>query len=193
MMLATIERRAFDLLEIRADPETRIIAGHAAVFNTLSEELFGFREQVAPGAFAQSIGADDIRALFNHDPSLILGRNRSGTLSLAEDETGLAVSIEAPDTQAGRDAITSIRRGDVSGMSFGFITQDDSWDMIDEMVIRTLKRVRLFDVSPVTFPAYPSTDVSVARRSLEAWQREQSPNVGAIARRRKQRLLDMTI
>ncbi len=168
------ERRSFPVVELRVESggdETRRIVGHAAVFESLSEDLGGFRERIAPGAFAASIAEDDIRALFNHDPNLVLGRNRSGTLRLAEDERGLAMAIDLPDTQAARDLAVMVDRGDVSQASFGFQTISDEFQMIDGDVVRTLSAVRLFDVSPVTFAAYPQTEV--AARSLETWKAAQ--------------------
>ncbi len=161
-----IERRVFRStmkVETRADGPSRIV-GHAAVFNALSENLGGFREMIRPGTFAQAIEQDDIRALFNHDPNMILGRNRAGTLELQEDETGLAVDIELPDTQLARDLVVSIDRGDVSGMSFGFSVRAGGQDFDEDEegnIVRTLSSVKLFDVSPVTFPAYPQTDVAL--------------------------------
>ena len=166
-----LERRAFDVidLEVRAsadDGDSKKIRGYAARFDKLSEELWGFREKIAPGAFAKSIKSDDIRALWNHDPNYVLGRNRSETLTLDEDEKGLRIEITPPDTQWARDLLVSIERRDVSQMSFGFITEKDAWDRSDEKnVVRTLEQVRLFDISPVTFPAYPQTSVGV--RSAE--------------------------
>ncbi len=169
-----LERRTFGIVELRVEAAdgdvVPSISGHAAVFDSLSEDLGGFRERVAPGAFAATIAEDDIRALFNHDPNLVLGRNRAGTLRLAEDDDGLAIGIDPPDTAAARDIVTMIKRGDVTQMSFGFRTISDEFQMVDGEVVRTLKAVRLFDVSPVTFPAYPQTDV--AARSIEAFKAE---------------------
>lgn len=155
-------------LEVRAgdDATPRKIVGHAAVFNALSEDLGGFREKIAPGAFAKSITEDDVRALWNHDANYVLGRNLSGTLRLSEDAEGLAVEITPPDTQWARDLTVSIARGDVTQMSFGFTTRQDAWNKIAGAWERTLLDVRLFDVSPVTYPAYPQTDVSARAREL---------------------------
>ena len=172
----TMERRTFDIAELRAEDSGEgkmpVIRGHAAVFNQPSEEMGGFmrfREQIAPGTFKDSIKNDDIRALFNHDPNFVLGRNKAKTMKLREDDTGLAVEITPPETNWARDLVESIRRGDISQMSFGFDVQDDSWDFkrgADEPALRTLRKVKLYDVSPVTYPAYPQTDVNC--RSLDS-------------------------
>ncbi len=158
-----IERRAFPFMEIRVDSgEQPKIVGHAAVFDKLSVNLGGFREKIAPGAFANAIKKNDIRALWNHDPNFVLGRNKSKTLTLAEDEKGLAIEIVPPDAQWAKDLMETIRRGDVDQMSFGFRVIKDTWEFIEgKDSIRTLQEVELFDVSPVTFPAYPQTDVKV--------------------------------
>lgn len=153
------------------------IEGHAAVFDSWSEPLggiFPFKEKVRKGAFAESIGRDDIRALFNHDPNYVLGRNRAGTLELVEDNVGLRVRITPPDTSWARDITTSIRRGDISQMSIGFVVEDDEWSSKDGIDTRELKKVRLFDVSPVTFPAYTATDVGVrAMQEYDVYKTEQ--------------------
>lgn len=160
-----IERRLYDVtgLEVRADNGKRTLAGHAAVFDKLSVKMMGFREVIRRGAFAESVAQDDIRALWNHNTDLVLGRNKSGTLKLEEDEKGLLVNIDLPDTQAGRDAEVSVKRGDVSQMSFAFRTKagGDKWFEEDGEPRRELNAAQLFEVSPVTFPAYPDTDVSL--------------------------------
>lgn len=164
-----MERRFFELTELRADTsgDAPAIVGYAAVFNVLSNELWGFREKIAPGAFAASVAEDDIRALWQHDTAHVLGRTKSGTLRLVEDEVGLQVRITPPDTQAGRDALISIGRGDVDAMSFGFRTLDDEWEeKADGLVVRTLKKAKLYEVSPVTFPAYSATTVGVRGEGL---------------------------
>jgi hypothetical protein len=180
------EIRSFTLDEIKIEAREdgkRLIRGHAAVFNQLSEDLGGFREQIAPGAFAEAIKTDDVRALFNHNADLILGRNLAGTLKLAEDARGLAIELDPPDTQAGRDLLVSMERGDVTQMSFGFSVRPNgqNWGKDDTgQVVRTITRVRLFDVSPVVYPAYPQTDVAV--RELRDWQAAQAPHVDVAGR-----------
>lgn len=174
-----IERRAFVsalTVELR-EGKPALLRGHAAVFNQLSEDLGGFREQVAPGAFADAIEKDDVRALFNHDPNFVLGRTLAKTLRLAEDARGLAIEIDLPDTPTVRDLVQApIVRGDISGMSFGFSVRPggQDWAKDDEgRIVRTLKRVRLYDVSPVTFPAYPQTEVAL--RALRGIQDSLKP------------------
>ena len=174
-----IEHRIFPLaqLEVRAaaDDQPTMMVGYAAVFDQLSDDLGGFREKIKRGAFSAHIGAD-VRALWNHDPNYVLGRTKSKTLHLQEDSSGLKVEIEPPDAQWARDLMAVMERGDVDQMSFGFRTLSDTWEERDGEHIRTLNEVELFDVSPVTFPAYPQTEIAL--RSLEAWK-ETTRNVGA--------------
>jgi len=148
-------------VELRASKEDEKLVGHSAVFEQLSEDLGGFREKIRAGAFAESIGQDDIRALFNHDSNFVLGRNKNKTLELEEDDTGLKVSIQPPDTQWARDLMFSVARGDINQMSFAFETLIDEWDESGVIPIRTLVRAKLYDVSVVTYPAYPQTSVGV--------------------------------
>jgi uncharacterized protein len=174
-------------VELRAAAETEKprIRGYAAKFSTESEPLGKegrqFIEVISRGAFDEVLG-DDVRALFNHDPNQILARskNGAGTLTLGTDETGLFYEFEAPDTQAGRDLMENIRLGNVDQSSFGFSVrkEDQKWDERqtesgESLLIRTIHKVaRLFDVSPVTYPAYP--DATVALRSLQEF-RESEP------------------
>ena len=168
----TPERRylAFDdsKLEYRGEGEQKraYIVGHAAVFNSLSENLGGFRELIHRDAFNEVLN-DDVRCLFNHDSNLILGRSPK-TLKIDVDEKGLRYELELPDTTAGRDLKISLERGDVTQSSFGFRVEDDEVNEDDEgRWTRTIKKVsRLYDVSPVVYPAYP--EATVAKRSLEA-------------------------
>ncbi len=192
----SIERRSFVLDEIRVnkkDDGSQTIIGHAAVFNQLSEDLGGFREQIAPGAFAEALKSDDVRALFNHNPDFILARNMAKTLRLKEDSEGLAIEIDPPDTQVARDLIVSMERGDISQMSFGFSLRPNgaNWGEDDEgNVVRTLTNVRLFDVSPVTFPAYPQTDVAV--RGFGEYKDSKQPPWDIMIREKELQLIELS-
>lgn len=162
------ERRYFPLVEVRASEDERKIVGHAAVFNAWSDDLGGFREKVMPGCFAETIVTDDIRCLFNHDYNYPLGRRTAGTLTLREDERGLYFEATPPDTQWARDLMVSISRGDVDQCSFAFHTKKDVWGTDEEGEYRELHKVQLYDVGPVTFPAYPQTDAGVRAMLHEA-------------------------
>ncbi len=157
-----------ELRVTRSDDGPVKISGYAAVFNTLSDDLGAFREKIKKGAFANALKNSDVRALFNHDSNIVLGRQSAGTLTLKEDDHGLFMEVMPPDTQAARDLMISIERGDITGQSFGFSVKEDSWDKPsnDGPEIRTIIEIdELYDVSPVVFPAYP--DTTVALRSLE--------------------------
>jgi HK97 family phage prohead protease len=154
-----IERRVFTM-DTRSEDATKL-GGHAAVFDKVADLGF-FREKIAPGAFTQAIKRDDVRALFNHDPNYVLGRNTAGTLRMAEDKKGLSWEADIPDTQWAKDLQISIERGDISQCSFGFRAIKDAWDETDPVrPIRTINEVELFDVSIVTFPAYTDTDAQL--------------------------------
>jgi HK97 family phage prohead protease len=164
-----LERRCYHASKLRAwliEGQSPVISGYAAVFNRPSEDLGGFVELIQPGAFAETIKTADIRALWQHDPAIVLGRTKNGTLRLEEDAVGLRIEIDAPDTQGGRDAVASIQRGDVDQMSFGFEVVREAWEQ-GAPVKRTLVELKLFDVSPVTFPAYPQTSVAVRQHIAE--------------------------
>lgn len=172
----TDERRTVtDAVEMRAkDDGAATISGYAAVFNKetlIGGSSWGFREQIAPGAFDIAIEDDDVRALFNHDPNQLLGRTTNHTLKLSVDKKGLRYDVELPDTAVARDVRTLIQRGDVTGSSFGFTVEEDDWDESEmkkgKLPLRTIRKASLFDVSPVTYPAYTQTSVT-ARSKAEA-------------------------
>lgn len=154
--------------EKREDGKTGI-KGTAAVVDSLSGEIFGFREKIAPGAFDAALAKSDIRGLFNHDPNMILGRTKPGTMTVRADEKGLHYDIpELPQSRA--DVAEAIARGDVDGNSFSFVVEKDSWEYPkDGPAIRTILEFdELFDLGPVTFPAYPQTTVSARAREMAA-------------------------
>ena len=160
------QRVAVQDLEIRAEGNGMTLRGYAAVFNSPSQPL-PFIETIERGAFADSLKSrNDVKLLWNHDTSTVLGSTRAGTLRLMEDERGLLVEADLPDTQAGRDAATLIQRGDVTAFSFGFRIPagGDVWRSANE---RVLKRVNVHEVSVgVAFPAYTATDGTANVRSM---------------------------
>lgn len=165
--MADLEYRSCAEMEFRAEGDAVKVGGYAAVFNSLSEDLGGFREVIRRGAFTHTIAQGaDVRFLINHD-GMPLARTKSGTLRLAEDDRGLRIdaTLDPTDPDVQR-LIPKMRRGDVSQMSFGFRTQKDAWRQEGADQIRELHAVDLFDVSAVTYPAYQATDVAL--RSLEA-------------------------
>jgi HK97 family phage prohead protease len=171
--MAETERRTVTMpVEVRADADAPGLSGYAALYGSVTEIAGLFREQIAPGAFAEAAGRDDVRALFNHDANFVLGRTTSGTLKLTDDNKGLRYDVDPPDTTWARDLMVSVKRGDVSQSSFAFEVTEDEWEYgkRGEMPLRTIRKVRLYDVSPVTYPAYESTTVSA--RSLEAAKAE---------------------
>ena len=186
-----IEKRILckDVQLEQRDGEPARIRGYAAVFNQLSEDLGGFREQLATGAFSDAIGSSDVRALINHDANLVIGRNKSGTLSMTEDAVGLRVEITPPDTQAARDLVELMKRGDVNQMSFAFTVskEDQTWTRDGSGPwLRTIKKVsRLYDVSVVTYPAYPQTSAAV--RELQHVQDAEAAKAEAEADEKRQR------
>lgn len=181
---------AAEVRVVRAEGQPPRIVGYAAVFNKPSLDLGGWRETIRPGAFRKVLEAGpDVRALVDHDPTRILARSAAKTLMLREDDKGLYVEILPADTQVGRDILTSIERGDVTGMSFSFRTQTDDWHMEDGEPMRELLEVaELYDVGPVTFPAYPDTQVAV--RSLEGWKAEQAEAARTSAMKDARRRID---
>jgi len=161
-----IERRqALQDLEIRAEGDGMTLRGYAAVFNSPSQPL-PFTETIQPGAFTDSLRSrNDVKLLWNHDTGIVLGSTRAGTLKLTEDERGLLVEASLPDTQAGRDAATLIKRGDVSAFSFGFRVPvgGDNWPSADQ---RVLTRINIHEASLVSFPAYTGTEGTASVRGM---------------------------
>jgi HK97 family phage prohead protease len=159
-------------LEERADGGMPKLLGHAAVFNSKSEDLGFFYEFIRPGAFQDCLGIYDTACLKNHDPNYLIARLSNGTLLLQEDKRGLYQEAEPNDTQSCRDTIQEVRRLDLNGQSFSFDIEDDTWRTENGVPVREILKVRtLYDVGPVVFPAYPATDVKarglMAARGLD--------------------------
>jgi len=160
--MGIVERRMFPIQEMRVeDGKNPKIVGYASLFDSPYDLNPFVTEQVAKGAFTDSIKTDDVRALWNHNPDHVLGRNKSGTLILKEDDKGLYFEIFPPDTQFARDLMTSIKRKDITQNSFGFTILDEDWGKKEGKEVRTLKKVKLYDVSPVAYAANPKTEVWV--------------------------------
>lgn len=161
------ETRTVDITNIQtrnAENEPLKVSGYAAVFNSRTSIGDWFDEIINPGAFSKTIKEnDDIRALFNHNWDNVLGRTKSGTLTLSEDEKGLKFELELPDTTVARDLAISMERGDVNQCSFGFWVTDETWNYDSEPALRTINEVELFEVSIVSIPAYEDTEASLVR------------------------------
>jgi len=171
-----------ELRVVENDDGSTKLEGYAAVFNKWSSNLGGFKETIERGAFTEALEDADVRGLVDHDAGRIIGRTAAGTMRLTEDKRGLKYSIDLPDTTVGRDIATSVRRGDISGSSFAFrvFPDGDTWAEKKNVMERTITKVsELFDVGPVTYPAYP--DTTVATRSLDEWKASQPDPDNALA------------
>ncbi|HQQ81933.1 MAG TPA: HK97 family phage prohead protease [Cyclobacteriaceae bacterium] len=152
-------------IEMRAkDGGPTVFRGYAAKFNTLSNDFGGWKERIAPGFF-DSVLANDVRALRDHEPGLILGRTAAGTCRIGVDSVGLWFEYDDPGTSYSRDLAISIGRGDVNQCSFAFTLPMEGGDMFEQQsdgsYLRTLLKCdQLYDVSPVTYPAYEDTVVA---------------------------------
>lgn len=171
----------------RPDPELRVaeengkktLFFYASVFDSLSEDLGGFKEKIGRRAFTKTLQEQSQRifACFNHNPDNLLGRTSNGTLTLRTDLTGLLATVELPDTQLGRDIAYWVDRGDLSGASFSFAAVRDRWSaMEDGTPLREILEARLYEVSPVVSPAYPATDGSMALRAALAGLTDGDPD-----------------
>jgi HK97 family phage prohead protease len=162
-------------LRVESRGAARIIRGYAIVFGRPSENLGGFREIIEPAAIDRTLKESvDLRALVDHDPAKILGRMSAGTLRVEKDGQGLRVEIDPPETSVAQDIVASIRRRDVTGMSFAFRTlpNGETWDFKADPPVRAVTDMLVREVSIVTWPAYPQTEV--AMRAL-AWHRDRNP------------------
>lgn len=159
------EVRAGIPAEIRAEGDGVKVSGYAAVFNEVTDIGDWFREVIAPGAFRNAIGRDDVVFLINHE-GLPLARTRSGTLTLTEDDHGLKIETRLDPTDPDvMSIVPKMKRGDLDKMSFAFRATKQQWDDTQEPPLRTILEAELYDVSIVTTPAYDGTDIGL--RSLE--------------------------
>lgn len=165
-----------DRMETREDGEDIYIEGYFAVFNSTYELWPGATESIAPGAFDESV-SDDVRALYNHNTDIVLGRTSAGTMEIKQDSRGLwgRVKLNRNDTDA-MNAYARIARGDITGCSFGFdIAAQETDYREDGSVHWTITKVSpLYEISPCTFPAYQDTTVSARKRDLDELKRKRA-------------------
>jgi HK97 family phage prohead protease len=154
-------------VELRSVEGRGLLVGRPVVYDSWSEPIGGmFRERILPGAFDEWLaGEPDVIACVNHDPARLLGRTASGTVRLVNDKQGLSVEVDPPATTYAADLAESVKRGDIRGMSFVFECTEDRWGSGEGGPTRDVLRARIYEVSYVTFPAYPET--SAALRSLQ--------------------------
>lgn len=162
-------RAAYAGFETREGNNELYIEGYFAVFNSAYELWPGATESVEPGAFSDTLGGD-IRALADHDPRIVLGRNTAGTLELVEDSNGLRGKIKInPDDTDAMNLYSRVKRGDISQCSFGFDILDEEIDYREDGTVHwTIRKVKLYEVSVVTFPAYTETSVSARKQDYDA-------------------------
>ena len=165
------EQREFRMESAEQNGNT--IRGYAAIYNSDSEWMGGFYEQIATGAF-DGVMDNDVRAYFNHDENLLLGRVSSGTLRISTDKRGLFYEVDLPNTTYANDLAELMKRGDVNQSSFAFLIEQDKWEQRDGVTYRIIEKVsRLLDVSPVSQPAYPDS-TSELKRDLETEPKEEA-------------------
>lgn len=187
-----MERRFTPFMDVEIesrDGAASRIRGYGAVFYDGSERTEyklwdDLVERIMPGSFDKAIAEDDVRALFNHDPNMLLGRTTAKTLALSVDKRGLRYEIDPPDTETGRNVVAAVKRRDLTGSSFSFKITDQEFRTEGGIDIREIKGVRLYDVGPVTFPAYEATTVEAksahhgdARAEYEAWKRSNRERI----------------
>ena len=167
-------------VELRSEiKKGKVLYGHASVFNQ-GAQLPGHIERIAVTAFKRTLDnpATDVRALFNHDPNQLLGRQSVGTLRLGTDSQGLEYEIDLPDTSVGRDVQILAERGDLTGASFGFIPDEDEWETVQGRRVRTHTSVKaLVDISPVTFPAYQGASTMLRHMDFSAVKNDGRANL----------------
>jgi uncharacterized protein len=172
------ERRFIDVKEIRADEEGMFIEGYPIVYNSVTEIAGMFRERIDPGAAAEALRESDEILLFNHDSNFPLARRSNGTLEAVEDEKGVKIRADLSGSARGREAHEMIKNGLITKMSFSFTVREQSWETAGkgELDLRVIKKFeRIYDYSPVTFPAYQATEV-LARSAEQVLQNEREPS-----------------
>jgi hypothetical protein len=174
------------------------VEGYAAKFNSLSNDMSGLKENLCPGCFTRSLQIDDdrhdVRALYGHDKTRVLGRKSAGTLEIREDEVGLKVAIHLMDTTDGRDTLINIRSGNLDAMSFGFLPMEKPmYTRENNVLVRNIKHAHLFEVSVVTWPQYNDTEIQERELAFKAEAQAEAEIKGAPLRLLRQRHAFLTI
>lgn len=178
-------------LELRANGEGKMptVRAYAIVYDQKSENLgstmWEWYEICERGCASDTIKSDPIVGLFNHSPDSVMGATYSSTLRVGEDNIGIWFEADLPDTTWARDLVKSIERGDIRGCSFAFETLTEKWEILDGKEVRRLIKIRLYDVSVVTFPAYPATNGTVGLRSILMTQSDDDMTLQDYAEHRK--------
>ena len=175
-----MEKRLFNIenrFETKEDGQ-EVVVGYGSIFNSRSENLGGFYEYISPTAISEeTIAKSDVRALINHDQNLILARSTTGTLNLTVDEKGLRYEFSIPETSYGKDLAINMKNGNINQSSFAFTVGSDEWSTDEDgNDVRTITSIdKLYDVSPVTYPAYSQadSDLVVAQRGLAMYKEKQ--------------------
>lgn len=174
--------RTFDISSFKSrsseDGKSLTVGGYASIFNSRTTLWEGFDEIVVPGAFSKTLSENgDVRCLFNHDWSKVLGRTKSGTLRLFEDERGLKFEVDLPNNSYANDLVESMERGDINQCSFGFIILKEELDWDSDPILRTILEVDLYEVSVVAIPAYDDTEAAVMRSKQDQSSFERRLNI----------------
>lgn len=167
------EVRTVHVDELRAalDNDEPVVTGRAIVYNSWSEDLGGWREVIQPGAIELE---DDLRILFDHDTSMVIGRTKSGTATAVDDGMGVVMRATPPNTTWAKDMLESMKRGDIDQMSFRMMVLDDdfTYDPVSDIVKRTVKRAAVSELSIVSMPAYAETAATTRSRVQEMREQE---------------------
>lgn len=181
-----IEKRYFkiDTCEVRektdAKAETVNFGGRAILYDHETELWDGFYEKINTDAFKDAVETDDVRCLFNHDPNIVLGRNKSGTLLLVNSDSGVDFTVEAPASDRFKELAESVKRGDINQCSFAFSVESETWSYDDNGdVHRSINLGKLYDVSIVTYPAYEDTEAYCRSKKQELTEKRKKENKGA--------------
>lgn len=171
-MKIRLEKRNFQKMTMEAQNNSKTIVGYAVKWDKPSQTLKTtdgkqFIEIFKRGAFSETLLTEDQRALWNHDTSNILGRVKSGTLRLEEDDVGLRFELDLPDTTQGNDIYELVKRGDIDGVSFGFKNPVQNWKKDNQIYVRTITKAKLYEISCVTFPAYSDSEVNVRSTDIK--------------------------